>query len=175
MNYTFVKFSDDKEDKINYGAHRMIYECETKYRIVKDKTYVFANLLVYVSDKDLHLNILAHSTPVGLPTDVIYDVPYGVRVFSTDINMVLPDIASMFEDDTKPPIVQITQNGISFLSVEDNRYQSYVLTDKGNIKETINDDRSNPSIVEFTPTKETFMWMKNLYFFMESLSSHFEK
>ena len=44
-----------------------------------------------------------------------------------------------------------------------------------NIKETINDDRSNPSIVEFTPTKETFMWMKNLYFFMESLSSHFEK
>ena len=173
MNYTFVKFSDDKEDKINYGAHRMIYECETKYRIVKDKTYVFANLLVYVSDKDLHLNILAHSTPVGLPTDVIYDVPYGVRVFSTDINMVLPDIASMFEDDTKPPIVQITQNGISFLSVDHTNYQYYVLTDTGNIKEIRRDKGIDPSVIEFVPTKDTSMWIKNLYHFMEACSTHF--
>jgi hypothetical protein len=173
MNYTFVKFSDDKDDKINYGLHRMIYECETKYRIVKDKKYVFANLLVYVSDKDLYLNILAHSTPVGLPTDVIYDVPYGVRVFSTDINMVLPDIASMFEDDTKPPIVQITQNGISFLSVDHTKYQYYVLTDTGNIKETRRDNGIDPSVIEFVPTKDTSMWIENLYHFMEACSTHF--
>lgn len=170
MKYSFIKLYDDNEKN-----HRMIYECETKYHIVKDKEYVSANLLISVSDKDLNFNILANTHPVGLPKDAIYDVSYGMKVFASDIKMVLPDISSIFEDKTKLPIIQVAQNGISFLSVEDNRYQSYVLTDKGNIKETINDDRSNPSIVEFTPTKETFMWMKNLYFFMESLSSHFEK
>jgi hypothetical protein len=49
-----------------------------------------------------------------------------MKVFASDIKMVLPDISSIFEDKTKLPIIQVAQNGISFLSVEDNRYQSYV-------------------------------------------------
>lgn len=37
MKYSFIKLYDDNEKN-----HRMIYECETKYHIVKDKEYVSA-------------------------------------------------------------------------------------------------------------------------------------